>query len=272
MYESANGHHAQLTEWLREQRKKAGITYAQMAERSTYSASALSRAASGKSLPQLSVVTAYAEACEADPSRAIELWQQARHQQARASGQAATWGRRPHPEYVRNYESLRRALIDLHLSTGAFSLREMELRTARKGNRIPHSTLHSVLRKQAIPSRAFVEAFVRSCGANEGSISAWCAAWDRANRKRLREARMAKRIPWKVPIRIRSFMYDLNRLISEYQEQGLYLETLEEACLTVMEELRHTQYAQNDSPSRNTPFDEGNDDISGGSSGADHLE
>ncbi|MEU2625274.1 helix-turn-helix transcriptional regulator [Streptomyces sp. NPDC007157] len=56
-----------LAEHLRGLRRAAGVTYTELALRTPYSAAHLKRAASGKSLPSLNLVTAYATACAGKP-------------------------------------------------------------------------------------------------------------------------------------------------------------------------------------------------------------
>ncbi|WP_405879937.1 XRE family transcriptional regulator [Streptomyces sp. NBC_01136] len=64
---------------LRDLRAASGLpTYRQMAARTHYSASVLSRAARGSQLPSLAVVKAFAEACGADPGPYEQRWRQAR--------------------------------------------------------------------------------------------------------------------------------------------------------------------------------------------------
>lgn len=69
---------AELAQRLRELRADAGRpTYRAMAAHTHYSASTLSRAAAGGSLPSLDVVLAYAAACGGDRAEWTRRWQQA---------------------------------------------------------------------------------------------------------------------------------------------------------------------------------------------------
>lgn len=56
----------ELARWLREQRQRTGLTYAQLAERLEVNKSTLSRAVSGTTLPSLKMVEEIARACGAD--------------------------------------------------------------------------------------------------------------------------------------------------------------------------------------------------------------
>ncbi|OAR26744.1 hypothetical protein A8W25_00030 [Streptomyces sp. ERV7] len=68
---------------LRRMRQEAGgPTYRDMAREVEYSAAALSRAASGDTLPSLAVALAYVTACGADPAGWEERWQEASRQEA----------------------------------------------------------------------------------------------------------------------------------------------------------------------------------------------
>ncbi|MER6350771.1 helix-turn-helix domain-containing protein [Streptomyces sp. NPDC001634] len=68
----------ELATALRDLRAASGLpTYRQMAARTHYSASVLSRAARGCQLPSLPVVKAFAEACGVDPGPYEQRWRQA---------------------------------------------------------------------------------------------------------------------------------------------------------------------------------------------------
>ncbi|MGW2987546.1 helix-turn-helix domain-containing protein [Streptomyces goshikiensis] len=69
-----------LALWLRAQRQREALTYAAMAQRINYgfTASMLSRAAGGKTVPTRQLVEAFARGCQADPVEARRLWKAAR--------------------------------------------------------------------------------------------------------------------------------------------------------------------------------------------------
>ncbi|MEU5873445.1 tetratricopeptide repeat protein [Glycomyces sp. NPDC047369] len=85
----------QFAQRLRELRAAApGSTYRAMAARAHYSASTLARAASGREMPSLEVVQAYASACGADP----EAWERRWHRLQRdVAGAPARSAPRPAP-------------------------------------------------------------------------------------------------------------------------------------------------------------------------------
>lgn len=69
----------ELAEQLRELRRASGLSYRALQQRSGYRAGTLSRAASGRQLPTMPVVAAFAEAAglsAPERARLEELWQQ----------------------------------------------------------------------------------------------------------------------------------------------------------------------------------------------------
>ncbi|MFE2374405.1 helix-turn-helix domain-containing protein [Streptomyces sp. NPDC059398] len=76
-----------LALWLRAQRERRGVTYAAMAKLTghQFSASMLSRGASGRTVPSRRLVLVYVRACEADVGQALWLWKAARSAEQRGS-------------------------------------------------------------------------------------------------------------------------------------------------------------------------------------------
>jgi hypothetical protein len=80
---------AALAKWLRHRRDTLGLAYAQMAADSKFSAATLKRAADGRTVPTLEVVTAYVMATrvfgeeDRELNRVLDkaelLWRAARH-------------------------------------------------------------------------------------------------------------------------------------------------------------------------------------------------
>ncbi|MFJ9855507.1 multiprotein-bridging factor 1 family protein [Streptomyces sp. NPDC101150] len=66
-----------LALWLRAQRQRAGLTYAQLAEQTDYHATTLQRAADGQRVPAAPVVRAYAKARRASEQEAQQLHRKA---------------------------------------------------------------------------------------------------------------------------------------------------------------------------------------------------
>lgn len=185
-----------LALWLRAQRRRPGgatLTYAAMAQNIDYevTASMLSRAASGCSVPTWRVVEAYARACGADVTEARRLWKA-----ARAAEQERRRQRSPeyadlavkldkalsHPRFIESPGQLRRAMVQLRAHEGQPSLAELQKRAGKTPDgrhRLPKSSLSAVLRGEAIPTRGHVTAFTQALGLLRRRVSEWERAWDR---------------------------------------------------------------------------------------------
>ncbi|MFC4496169.1 helix-turn-helix domain-containing protein [Streptomyces ovatisporus] len=164
--------------WLRAQRQGAGLTYEQLAERTDPSADTLARAASGRSVPKLRVVMAFAKGCEADCKKAESLWVRARYAEARASEK-----RMPVLiPYVSDFASLHSAMLDLHRRDGARPYAVIESRIPN--GKLPHTTLWRILQRNAVPTREQVLDFAQAFDVQGGELEEWGRAWDRADRER----------------------------------------------------------------------------------------
>jgi hypothetical protein len=64
--------------WLRDLRRRSGLTYDQLGRRSRYATSTVQDAAAGKRLPTLKVTLAFVRACDGDPRQWREYWTQVR--------------------------------------------------------------------------------------------------------------------------------------------------------------------------------------------------
>ncbi|WP_369211120.1 helix-turn-helix domain-containing protein [Streptomyces flavofungini] len=178
-----------LVNWLRSQRTQAGLSYKQLAARSGCSASTLIRAASGAHMPKLKVVQGYAAACGASLREAERLWKRARYRAVRSGEDPA-----PHPRYVRSFADLHVALVDHYQKDGARPYAELE---TASGNVLAHATVGRFFRqKGGRPTRDFVVALARTCGARGKALQDWEQAWDRAEEQRLGgAAKSAERRP-----------------------------------------------------------------------------
>ncbi|MFD7731271.1 helix-turn-helix domain-containing protein [Kitasatospora phosalacinea] len=185
-----------LALWLRAQRRDCGLTYAAMAKKSNYTSTALSRAASGSSVPTWNLTEAYATICGADLRTARSLWRTARLAEHRirqdakgdASGQdiaaklydvLAT-----QPRLISDYVNLRRAMIGLRARRGQLSLAQLQKLAGRAdsgGWCLPASSLGAILRGEAAPDLRHVLAFVHALGDGRREAE-WAAAWNRAER------------------------------------------------------------------------------------------
>ncbi|WP_374117016.1 helix-turn-helix domain-containing protein [Streptomyces sp. MNU76] len=174
---------ALLASRLRSWRQEAGLTYAQLAERTPYSAATLSRAASGRTVPAREVVVAFAGACGGEPRHAEYLWRWARVDRFEVAGKRRR-SRRVHVTLIRDFAELHAGMVELYQLDGSCSYRELESRAVAVGERLPRTTIGRFLTRATVPSRDFVLAFVRACGVDDHELEAWGQAWDRARRQR----------------------------------------------------------------------------------------
>lgn len=58
------------------------------------------------------------------------------------------------------------------------TFREVESRAAANGDMLPYSTLASALRRESLPRRELVDAFVRACGGGREDVSCWLERYD----------------------------------------------------------------------------------------------
>ncbi|MFE4999279.1 helix-turn-helix domain-containing protein [Streptomyces mirabilis] len=139
-------HVRKLAEELRKLRADAGLPYSQLSRMAGVSTSALSRAASGQSVPSMEVVEAVAIAAGASPARLAEL-RQLREAAARPVQKVEEASRLDSLGIT--HETLltamkegaqRYLLVALHAEAGAPSVREIANRTG-----LPRSTVHRAL-------------------------------------------------------------------------------------------------------------------------------
>ncbi|MFI9332600.1 helix-turn-helix domain-containing protein [Kitasatospora sp. NPDC052868] len=189
----------QLTDlalWLRAQRQNRNLTYAAMAEKTDYTASMLSRAASGATVPSWRIVEAYTRACQGDLRTAHRHWKAARwaeqHRRRRERTDEiplAAFAAKYYnvfatkPQLIDDFTKLRVGMIGLRAKGGEPSLEELQKRAGRMSNggwRLPASSLSAVLRSEAVPIRRHVTALVTVMGEAPRTVRAWGEAWDRA--------------------------------------------------------------------------------------------
>jgi transcriptional regulator with XRE-family HTH domain len=169
-----------LTEWLRDQQQRRGLSYERLSARTDqgagrqFSESTFSRAASGCRVPREDVVEAFARACGADTARAHELWRRAARAAARACTPAPP--RKRQPETVATVRDFAAGLEYLRAEAGQPSLRALDRRAQQYGRRLPPGTLAAVLRGDQFPGKKVVEAFLDACGVSAAMKSRWLAA------------------------------------------------------------------------------------------------
>ncbi|MDX3696926.1 helix-turn-helix transcriptional regulator [Streptomyces europaeiscabiei] len=164
-----------LAERLRQLRRRAGLSYAELAVRTNYSAAHLKRAASGRILPARPVILAYVGACTGSfgpPElttlyylRAVEAVAQAKRDSRRSSV-------RPKPQRVRDDDDLSGALRDLWAQAGRPESRRMASRW------LPRSTANAITTGRTVP-RDFRQylAFLQACGIDDEPQAPWFRAW-----------------------------------------------------------------------------------------------
>ncbi|MBO8189194.1 helix-turn-helix domain-containing protein [Streptomyces spirodelae] len=173
---------ARLAEWLRSARKDAGLTYAEMAERTVVARWTLQRATTGERIPRLPVVEAYARACGASVSMAQRLWRAARFEERRRTGQSRI-SEVPAPELVREPADLVAALQHLYYKSGALPFAEMERRAGGHG-RLPHSAVFRMVKGLGMLQQDQLIPYLQVCGVPESEHARWMGAWTRAWRVR----------------------------------------------------------------------------------------
>lgn len=166
-----------LALWLRSQRESAGLSYERLAVGAAYSPDTMRRAASGRRIPTLKVLLAFASACGADLHVAEGLWKSARRE---ASGPHREY----HVAYVIDFPSLYDAMQSLYRRAGSPSYAELDKRAGGNG-RLPKSTLSRFFSKGSVPGMSFTLSFVEACGVRgKEKLELWELAWQRAAGRR----------------------------------------------------------------------------------------
>ncbi|MFF2779506.1 helix-turn-helix domain-containing protein [Streptomyces sp. NPDC058052] len=183
-----------LVAWLRAMRRRAGVSYEELARRTAArplpdgtvarcSADTLARAAAGQRVPRLRTVLAYAVACgaAADPREGERLWKRARYEETLPLRERE--GHAQHITYIRDFADLRIALIDLYRKDGSRPYEELE---RDSDGVLAHATVSRVINgSTGRPTREFVMAFARTCGVRGKALEDWGQAWDRAEARRI---------------------------------------------------------------------------------------
>ncbi|MFE4626970.1 helix-turn-helix domain-containing protein [Streptomyces mirabilis] len=172
----------ELAEFLRSLRRTAGLTYAELAERSTYSAATLKRAATGKALPDVKVAFEYALGCQPHGQPIsftgrdfISRWEAAERAVAKAKKTARRSTVLPKPQLARDQADLSGALRDAWARAGRPSTRLVE--KASHGQ-VPRSTANVIATAHTFPRdiRQYI-AFLRACEIEGKALAPWFQAW-----------------------------------------------------------------------------------------------
>ncbi|WP_329240624.1 helix-turn-helix domain-containing protein [Streptomyces sp. NBC_01478] len=173
-----------LAEYLRGQRRQAGLTYSQLAGFSTHDKTTLSRAASGRTTPGEGVVLDFVRVCAAaqghSPDEALaearRLWRVARYEERRADS-GTRRPQAPAVEVIADRAEMSAALCELYEKAGAPSFQRMEELAGGYG-KLPHSTAHRIVRRGRVPcSVRQLTGFLDACGVAGVEQRPWIDAW-----------------------------------------------------------------------------------------------
>ncbi|MBJ6639880.1 helix-turn-helix domain-containing protein [Streptomyces sp. DHE7-1] len=187
--------------WLLGEKRRSGLSFAELAALTFVSKSSLQRATQGFELPSRQVFEAFVRGCASDPDNAEREWQMANMMHQILLGRRMS---SMHPEDVTNHAELRQALEGL-VNRKGLTLRQIEKLAEKRNVKLRRSTLSDSLSGRQNFSRATVEELARSCGEKESLVKAWDEAWrraegDRRSRKgHLGEAR-------KLPAEVRQYV------------------------------------------------------------------
>lgn len=178
----------ELAEFLRKGRARKGLSYSELAQRtSAYSAATLQRAASGQGVPARQVVREYAMACGLDVDETDRLWLEARREHRREQHSPERKSV-PKPRMMRDLSDLGAGLADAHERGGAPSRREIERRARSAGHKLSSSAAQRIVTRQQIPSsRQQLIAFLRACEVPDRDHLEWVQAWSRVRRHHAEE-------------------------------------------------------------------------------------
>ncbi|PPS88699.1 helix-turn-helix domain-containing protein [Streptomyces sp. MH60] len=184
---------AELALFLRKGRSRKGLSYAELAQRtSAYSAATLQRAAGGRSVPGRQVARAYATACGLDVDETDRLWLAARreeHSEEHAGDRRSV----PKPRMMRDLADLGAGLADIHERGGAPSRREMERRARAARTTLSSSAAQRIVSRQQVPSSPEqLVAFLRACEVPERDHAEWLQAWARVRHHHAAELKASR--------------------------------------------------------------------------------
>ncbi|MGW0497432.1 helix-turn-helix domain-containing protein [Streptomyces sp. NPDC003007] len=193
---------AALARWLRAQRERSGLTYAAMAKLTDheFTASALSRGASGRVVPTRRLMLAFTAVCGADSDEALRLWmaaRRAREDRRRRAGISPEFqdlaktvrSALLHPENVDSFGQLHGVMIEMRARRGQPTLSELQAVAgcAPDGrHRLPKSSLSVILRGEAVPSREHLTAFMEAMNVSPSGVRRWQEVWDKLSGKATR--------------------------------------------------------------------------------------
>uniref|UniRef100_UPI002F91A523 helix-turn-helix domain-containing protein n=1 Tax=Streptomyces virginiae TaxID=1961 RepID=UPI002F91A523 len=170
---------ALLAKALRRIRRKARLSYDELAARTGLSAATLKRAASGKSVPSEDTVKAIATACGQDPEILHWYWLDAR---IADRGRFAQLRKPALPQFINGRRELSAALEYFYEEVGAPPLRRLT-ELAGGTHLLPVSSAARIVSRQALPaSRQQMIAFLTACGHPGHLMGLWGDAFEEITR------------------------------------------------------------------------------------------
>ncbi|WP_372459318.1 helix-turn-helix domain-containing protein [Streptomyces huiliensis] len=168
-----------LQTWLVREKRRAGLSFGELAALTYTSKSSLHRATQGFEMPSRQVFEAFIQGCASDPEAAEQAWRNAELINSLLTFRVPS----TYPEDVTSHTELRLALARLVKQRG-LTLRKIEKLADQRGAKLRRSTLSDALSGRQNFSRRSTSELVRTCGEAEDSIQAWDEAWQRAERYR----------------------------------------------------------------------------------------
>ncbi|MFE7439356.1 helix-turn-helix domain-containing protein [Streptomyces chartreusis] len=174
----------ELAELLRSLRREAGLTYTELAVDTGCSASALKRAASGRTLPDVNVAFWYALYCLTARDRRLNeeglrgvilRWREAKEAVGKAKRAVRRSSVVPKPQLARDKADLSGALRDAWARAGRPSTRAVEKASS---GQVPRSTASVISSAHTVPRdfRQYI-AYLRVCEIKGSTLKPWILAW-----------------------------------------------------------------------------------------------
>ncbi|MGW6413009.1 helix-turn-helix domain-containing protein [Streptomyces vinaceus] len=170
---------ALLAKALRRIRRKARLSYDELAAKTGLSAATLKRAASGKTVPSEDTVKTIATACGQDPEILHWYWRDAR---IADRGRLAQLRKPALPQFINGRRELSAALEYFYEDAGAPPLRRLT-ELAGGAHLLPVSSAARIVSRQALPaSRQQMIAFLTACGHPGHLMGLWGDAFEEITR------------------------------------------------------------------------------------------
>ncbi|MGW1496455.1 helix-turn-helix domain-containing protein [Streptomyces sp. NPDC002402] len=179
----AGRRHTRLSAVLTGLKEASGLTFDELAARTTVSTSALKRAAGLHTVAPEHVVTAFVRACGADTDQEREVLKLLRAARAEQRGILATL-HAPAVTAIRTPADLTAALAAAYERAGAPALRVLQERATTNHTDgallLPRTSAWRITRREALPTTwTQCAAFLRGCGIHPRRMPAWHDAWTR---------------------------------------------------------------------------------------------